>query len=87
MIGEVFPLRVRGIGTGTASVVLWAATFNHHLRVPGDVHTVLGLAGAAWIFATVCIILVLLVSKFVPGDQGAHAGADRAGPARARETS
>ena len=69
MIGEVFPLRVRGIGTGTASVVLWAATFTITFVFP-VMYTGLGLAGAAWIFATVCIILVLLVSKFVPETKG-----------------
>ncbi|HTI21161.1 MAG TPA: sugar porter family MFS transporter [Kutzneria sp.] len=69
MIGEVFPLRVRGIGTGTASVVLWAATFTITFVFP-VMYTGLGLAGAAWIFATVCIILVLLVTKFVPETKG-----------------
>jgi sugar porter (SP) family MFS transporter len=69
MIGEVFPLRVRGIGTGTASVVLWAATFTITFVFP-VMYTGLGLAGAAWIFAAVCIILVLLVTKFVPETKG-----------------
>jgi sugar porter (SP) family MFS transporter len=69
MIGEVFPLRVRGIGTGTASVVLWAATFTITFVFP-VMYTGLGLAGAAWIFATVCVILVLLVTKFVPETKG-----------------
>ncbi|MFC0439862.1 sugar porter family MFS transporter [Kutzneria buriramensis] len=69
MIGEVFPLRVRGIGTGTASVVLWAATFTITFVFP-VMYTGLGLAGAAWIFAAVCIVLVLLVGKFVPETKG-----------------
>ncbi|EWM15010.1 sugar porter family MFS transporter [Kutzneria sp. 744] len=69
MIGEVFPLRVRGIGTGTASVVLWAATFTITFVFP-VMYGNLGLAGAAWIFAAVCIILVLLVTKFVPETKG-----------------
>ena len=69
MIGEVFPLRVRGIGTGTASVVLWAATFTITFVFP-VMYTGLGLAGAAWIFAAVCVILVLLVTKFVPETKG-----------------
>jgi sugar porter (SP) family MFS transporter len=69
MIGEVFPLRVRGIGTGTASVVLWAATFTITFVFP-VMYTGLGLAGAAWIFAAVCVILVLLVTRFVPETKG-----------------
>ncbi|MFI9383066.1 sugar porter family MFS transporter [Kutzneria sp. NPDC052558] len=69
MIGEVFPLRVRGIGTGTASVVLWAATFTITFVFP-VMYTNLGLAGAAWIFAAVCIVLVLLVTRFVPETKG-----------------
>ena len=69
MIGEVFPLRVRGIGTGTASVVLWAATFTITFVFP-VMYGNLGLAGAAWIFAAVCVILVLLVTKFVPETKG-----------------
>lgn len=69
MIGEVFPLRVRGIGTGTASVVLWAATFTITFVFP-VMYGGLGLAYAAWIFAAVCVILVLLVTKFVPETKG-----------------
>jgi sugar porter (SP) family MFS transporter len=69
MIGEVFPLKVRGIGTGTASVVLWAATFTITFVFP-VMYGGLGLAGAAWIFAVVCIVLVVLVGRFVPETKG-----------------
>ncbi|AHI02019.1 hypothetical protein KALB_8662 [Kutzneria albida DSM 43870] len=69
MIAEVFPLRVRGIGTGTASVVLWAATFAITFIFP-VMNTGIGLAYSAWIFAGIGILLFLLVRKFVPETKG-----------------
>jgi sugar porter (SP) family MFS transporter len=69
MIAEVFPLRVRGIGTGTASVVLWAATFTITFVFP-VMNSNLGLPVSAVIFAAVGVILFVLVTRFVPETKG-----------------
>lgn len=69
MIAEVFPLRVRGIGTGTASVVLWSATFAITFVFP-VMNTSFGLAYSAWIFAGVGVVLFFLVRRYIPETKG-----------------
>lgn len=69
MMSEVFPLKVRGVGMGTSSVVLWAATFTITFVFP-VMDNGLGLANSAYIFAGIGIILFLLVAKFVPETKG-----------------
>ncbi|MVU80292.1 sugar porter family MFS transporter [Nocardia sp. ET3-3] len=71
MIAEIFPLKVRGIGTATASTVLWAATFAITFLFPvmsDPKH--LGLAYSAWIFAAVSVVLFVLVRRYVPETKG-----------------
>ena len=69
MMSEVFPLKVRGIGMGTSSVVLWAGTFTITFVFP-VMNKDLGLAYSAWIFAAVSVVLFFLVVKFVPETKG-----------------
>jgi MFS family permease len=69
MMSEVFPLKVRAVGMGTGSVVLWAATFAITFVFP-VMDNGLGLANSAYIFAAVGIILFFLVRKFVPETKG-----------------
>ena len=69
MMAEVFPLRVRGVGMGTASVVLWAATFAITFVFP-VMNDNLGLAYSAWIFAAISVILFVLVRWRVPETKG-----------------
>lgn len=69
MISEVFPLKVRGVGMGTASTALWTATFAITLVFP-VMDDGLGLSVSAWVFAAVNVVLCLLVAKFVPETKG-----------------
>jgi sugar porter (SP) family MFS transporter len=69
MMSEVFPLKVRGVGMGMGSVVLWAATFAITFVFP-VMDDSLGLSNSAFIFAGVGVVLYLLVFKFVPETKG-----------------
>jgi sugar porter (SP) family MFS transporter len=69
MMSEVFPLKVRAVGMGTGSVVLWAATFTITFVFP-VMDNGLGLANSAYIFAGIGIVLFLLVARFVPETKG-----------------
>lgn len=69
MISEVFPLKVRGVGMGTASTALWTGTFAITLVFP-IMESGLGLSVSAWIFAAVNLVLCLLVARFVPETKG-----------------
>lgn len=69
MMAEIFPLRVRGIGMGVGSTVLWAATFAITFLFP-VMSDHLGLAVSSFIFAGVSVVLYVLVTKFVPETKG-----------------
>jgi hypothetical protein len=69
MMAEIFPLRVRGIGMGVGSTVLWAATFAITFLFP-VMSDHLGLAASSFIFAGVSVVLYVLVTKFVPETKG-----------------
>jgi sugar porter (SP) family MFS transporter len=69
MMAEVFPLKVRGVGMGVSSVVLWGATFAITFVFP-IMNGALGLAYSAWIFAGIGVVLFALVTKFVPETKG-----------------
>ena len=69
MMAEVFPLKVRGVGMGVGSVVLWASTFAITFIFP-VMDSGLGLGYSAWIFAAIGVILFLLVLWLVPETKG-----------------
>ena len=69
MMAEVFPLKVRGVGMGVSSVVLWAATFAITFIFP-VMDSSLGLGYSAWIFAAIGVVLFLLVLWLVPETKG-----------------
>ncbi|WP_405163341.1 sugar porter family MFS transporter [Nocardia sp. NBC_01499] len=69
MMAEVFPLRVRGVGMGVGSVVLWSSTFAITFLFP-VMNDHLGLAKSAWCFAAVSVVLFVLVRRFVPETNG-----------------
>jgi sugar porter (SP) family MFS transporter len=69
MMAEVFPLKVRGVGMGVGSVVLWAATFAITFVFP-VMDNALGLAYSAWIFAGIGVLLFVLVLWLVPETKG-----------------
>jgi sugar porter (SP) family MFS transporter len=69
MMAEIFPLRVRGVGMGVGSVVLWSSTFTITFVFP-VMNDHLGLGYSAWIFAGVSVVMFALVTKFVPETNG-----------------
>ncbi|MGW1870902.1 sugar porter family MFS transporter [Streptomyces mauvecolor] len=69
MMAEIFPQKVRGIGMGVGSVVLWASTFAITFIFPA-MESGLGLAHSAWIFAAVSLVLFALVRRLVPETKG-----------------
>ncbi len=71
MMAEVFPLRVRAVGMGVGSVVLWAATGIISAVFPtmSDPHK-LGLGHSMWVFAAINILLFVLVLRMVPETKG-----------------
>ena len=69
MMAEVFPLKVRGVGMGTSSVVLWAATFTITFVFP-VMDSGLGLSNSAFIFAAISVVLFGLVRWLVPETKG-----------------
>jgi sugar porter (SP) family MFS transporter len=71
MMAEVFPLKVRAAGMGTASVVLWAATglITAVFPIMSDKNA-LGIGHSMWVFAGVNAILFFLARWLVPETKG-----------------
>lgn len=69
MMAEVFPLKVRGIGMGVSSVALWSATFAITFAFP-VMNGAIGLAGSAFVFASISVVLFFLVRWLVPETKG-----------------
>lgn len=67
-LSEIFPLRMRGVGTGAAIFVLWMANGVLALSVPAIVGAV--SMGLFAVFAVVNIISFLFFWKFVPETRG-----------------
>lgn len=67
-LSEIFPLRMRGVGTGVAIFVLWITNGILALTVPEIVSAV--SMGLFAIFAVMNIISFLFVLKFVPETRG-----------------
>ena len=64
MIGEVFPLKIRGLAVGIASLVNWAANWTVSVSFP-YLETQLGDITLFCFFGTVCFIAVLFVKYCV----------------------
>lgn len=71
MIAEIFPLKVRGPGAGTCSVVLWAATGIVTAAFPiiSD-NNHMGLGNAMYLFAGINVVLFFLTRWLVPETKG-----------------
>lgn len=69
MLGEIFPLSVRGAGTGFAIFLLWSANFLVALTFP----PLLSALGVGWlfgIFALICLGAALFTWFLVPETKG-----------------
>lgn len=65
MLGEIFPLGVRGAGTGLAIFLLWGANFLVAQTFP----SILAALGVGWtfaIFAFICFLAIIFVWSLVP---------------------
>ncbi len=71
MMAEVFPLRVRAVGMGVSSVVLWAATgiVTALFPIMSDGNH-LGIGHSMWVFAGVNVVLFGLTWWLVPETKG-----------------
>jgi len=71
MMSEVFPLKVRAAGMGTATVVLWAATGIVSAVFPliSDPKS-LGIGNSMFLFAAINVVLFVLTKWLVPETKG-----------------
>ncbi len=69
MMSEIFPLRLRGLGMGAASLTNWAFNFLVVLTFPVLLQT-LGLAGVFSIYALVCVAGLVFTARYVPETSG-----------------
>lgn len=69
IISEIFPLRLRGLGMGTAVCVLWVANFCVGLTFPILLEQV-GLANTFFTFAFMSVLSVWFVVKYLPETKG-----------------
>lgn len=69
MLGEIFPLGIRGAGTGLAIFLLWGANFLVAVTFP----PLLEALGVGWlfaIFALICFVAIVFVWRLVPETKG-----------------
>jgi sugar porter (SP) family MFS transporter len=69
LLGEIFPLRVRGAGMGMASMVTWLATLGITFGFP-LMNEALGLNGTMMVFVVCNIIGFIFCLTFVPETRG-----------------
>jgi hypothetical protein len=71
MISEVFPLRYRPAGAGTATVALWASTGIVTAVFPLiSAPDALGIGGSMFVFAAINVVLFGLTKWLVPETNG-----------------
>ena len=69
MMSEIFPLSVRGLGMGAASLANWGFNFLVVLTFPILLSS-LGLAGVFSIYALVCVAGLFFTARYVPETSG-----------------
>jgi MFS family permease len=65
LIGEIFPARVKSVGSGAATTVNWLANFVVSL-VFLSVANAIGQGETFWLFALVCAFGLWFIGRFVP---------------------
>ena len=66
LVGEIFPLAIRGRASGLASSFNWIGSFLVGLMFP----IMTAAFSQAAVFGVVCLVGVLFVTKFVPETRG-----------------
>jgi sugar porter (SP) family MFS transporter len=69
ILSEIFPNRVRGAAMALATFGLWIACFILTYTFP-LLNKVLGAAGTFWVYAGICLVGVLFISKKLPETKG-----------------
>jgi sugar porter (SP) family MFS transporter len=69
MIAEIYPLQVRGVGEGAASVANWAANLIVTLTFLSLVHAI-GRGFTFWLYGVVSVFAFLFIYSFVPETKG-----------------
>jgi sugar porter (SP) family MFS transporter len=69
MIAEIYPLQVRGVGEGTASVANWTANLIVTLTFLSLVNAI-GRGFTFWLYGVVSVLAFVFVYKFVPETKG-----------------
>jgi MFS transporter, SP family, major inositol transporter len=69
ILAEIFPLRIRGLGNGTAALCLWLVNFSVGLLFP-SLRATLGVGGAFLVFAALGGVGILFVLRTVPETRG-----------------
>ena len=83
VINEIFPTRVRGRAVAFSTAVNWGSAFlvsEFFLTLIDD----LGSSATFLLFAPFSVIAFVWIYKYGAGDEGTHAGGDRAGLGRRR---
>lgn len=65
LMSELFPLRLRGIGLGTITLVSWVSNFLIGLYFPSLINTI-GTAMTFFVFALCGLIFSLIIFKYCP---------------------
>jgi sugar porter (SP) family MFS transporter len=69
MISEIYPLQVRGVGEGTASVANWAANLIVTLTFLSLVNAI-GRGFTFWLYGVVSVLAFVFIYTFVPETKG-----------------
>ena len=69
LMSEIFPTRIRGRAMSIATVCLWIACFLVSATFPWMLETLKGPA-TFWLYAAMCVVSFLFVSRFVPETKG-----------------
>ncbi|MEU1852801.1 sugar porter family MFS transporter [Streptomyces sp. NPDC019990] len=69
MLSEIFPMRMRGFGTGVAVVVLWLTNFLIGLVFPSLVSGI-GISSPFFLFVVAGVLSLTFVKRYVPETEG-----------------
>lgn len=69
MLSEIFPMRMRGFGMGTAAVVLWLTNFVIGLVFPSLVSGI-GISNTFFLFVVAGLVSLTFVKRYVPETKG-----------------
>ncbi len=69
VISEIFPNKIRGVAMSVSTFALWLACFLLTFTFP-IMNESLGASTTFWIYAFICLIGVIVISRFLPETKG-----------------